>query len=130
MATKKATTKKQTTKGLGDMVEVVAKPIAKAIDSVAGTDIEHCEACEARREYLNRFGAMLLGKPHRDPTDADIDTIREYFNRQDNRVSKRDQQVLIPIHNRLFYRKAKTTNCAPCWSKIEARLKVVYDALS
>lgn len=42
-------------KGLGDVVHSVANPIAKAIDWVAGTDIENCEKCKKRREFLNRF---------------------------------------------------------------------------
>lgn len=41
-------------RGLGDVVERVAKPVARLIDRVAGTDIEHCTGCAARREMLNR----------------------------------------------------------------------------
>jgi hypothetical protein len=41
-------------KGLGDAVEVVAKPIARAIDRVAGTNIRNCSACAKRREALNK----------------------------------------------------------------------------
>jgi hypothetical protein len=40
-------------RGLGDVVERVAKPIARVIDRVAGTDIEHCEGCASRRAALN-----------------------------------------------------------------------------
>lgn len=35
------------------MVAAVAQPIARAIDRVAGTDIEHCGGCAKRRDYLN-----------------------------------------------------------------------------
>lgn len=41
-------------RGLGDVVEVLAKPIARGIDKLAGTDIENCEGCAERRERLNR----------------------------------------------------------------------------
>ena len=42
-------------RGLGDVVEAVAQPIARAIDRVAGTDIEHCAGCAKRRKTLNRI---------------------------------------------------------------------------
>lgn len=42
-------------RGLGDVVAGVAQPIARAIDAVAGTDIEHCGGCQRRRELLNRI---------------------------------------------------------------------------
>ena len=40
--------------GLGDLVHGVANPIAKAIDFVAGTDLQNCPSCNGRREALNR----------------------------------------------------------------------------
>lgn len=39
--------------GLGDVVESAAKPIARLIDSFAGTKISECGGCERRKEYLN-----------------------------------------------------------------------------
>lgn len=39
---------------LGDMVEVAAKPIAKAIDKVAGTNLRNCGGCRRRRYALNK----------------------------------------------------------------------------
>lgn len=39
--------------GLGDRVEKIAKPIAKVIDKIAGTNIQECNACKKRKEYLN-----------------------------------------------------------------------------
>jgi len=41
-------------RGLGDVVAVVAQPIAKAIDRVAGTKIQGCNSCQRRREALNK----------------------------------------------------------------------------
>lgn len=41
--------------GLGDMVEKVAQPIAKAIDAVAGTKIAECGGCKKRKEFLNNI---------------------------------------------------------------------------
>lgn len=43
-------------RGLGDAVHAVANPIARAIDAVAGTDIQHCAGCVGkggRRERWN-----------------------------------------------------------------------------
>jgi len=48
-------------KGIGDLVAVVAQPIAKAIDSVAGTKISTCGGCQKRKEFLNR--AVPFSKP-------------------------------------------------------------------
>lgn len=42
--------------GLGDLVAAVAKPIARAIDAVAGTDLEHCQGCAKRQAWLNALG--------------------------------------------------------------------------
>ena len=41
--------------GLGDAVAIVAQPIARAVDKLAGTDIEHCQGCAKRRATLNRI---------------------------------------------------------------------------
>ena len=41
--------------GLGDQVEKIAQPIAKAIDKVAGTNIQGCGGCQKRKEWLNRL---------------------------------------------------------------------------
>jgi hypothetical protein len=40
--------------GIGDVVEIAANPIARAIDAVAGTKIQGCQACKKRKDYLNK----------------------------------------------------------------------------
>lgn len=40
--------------GAGDVVHRVAQPIARALDRVLGTNIEHCGGCAQRREKLNQ----------------------------------------------------------------------------
>jgi len=45
----------KTVKGLGDLIHKVANPIAKAIDSVAGTNVQGCGGCAKRRESLNKI---------------------------------------------------------------------------
>lgn len=41
------------TTGLGDLVAMVAQPIARAIDGVAGTHVAQCGACAQRHAALN-----------------------------------------------------------------------------
>lgn len=40
--------------GLGDLVAIVAQPIARVVDRVAGTDLVHCPGCARNRKRLNR----------------------------------------------------------------------------
>lgn len=40
-------------KKLGDRVAAIAKPVARAIDNIAGTDLENCGGCEQMRRDLN-----------------------------------------------------------------------------
>lgn len=42
-------------KGLGDAVALVAQPIARAIDSVAGTKVAQCGGCKKRQAMLNKL---------------------------------------------------------------------------
>lgn len=48
-------TKHKPMRGLGDFVENLANPIARAIDTVAGTNISGCQGCQARKARLNRM---------------------------------------------------------------------------
>ena len=41
-------------RGLGDLVAVVAEPVARVIDAVAGTRIQGCAGCARRRDNWNR----------------------------------------------------------------------------
>lgn len=40
--------------GLGDLVERIARPIARAIDRAFGTKLASCGACKKRRDWLNQ----------------------------------------------------------------------------
>jgi len=44
--------------GLGDAVAAVARPIARAIDRVAGTKLSNCKGCERRKDKLNRLASF------------------------------------------------------------------------
>lgn len=39
--------------GMGDVVALGAKPIARAIDRMLGTDLTNCQECEERRKEWN-----------------------------------------------------------------------------
>ena len=39
--------------GLGDLVATVASPLAKAADSLLGTNLANCRSCEERRLWFN-----------------------------------------------------------------------------
>jgi len=41
--------------GVGDLIHKVANPVAKAIDFVAGTNVQGCGGCAKRRENLNKM---------------------------------------------------------------------------
>lgn len=129
---KVATKAARTTKGLGDLVEKVAKPIAKAIDKVVGTDIEHCDGCDKRKDFLNRLSGSIIEKfgyrPYMEPTEEELDKIVQYFENQGSKSGKQWQKELLPLQNKLFYRKDRPTSCAPCWGKVALRLKIIYDA--
>ena len=45
--------------GLGDLVAVIAQPLAKASDRLFGTRLYGCQPCQRRREALNTLPARL-----------------------------------------------------------------------
>lgn len=47
-------------RNFGDMVALVAKPIARIIDGAFGTDLQNCESCAERQQRLN---SMFQSKP-------------------------------------------------------------------
>jgi hypothetical protein len=43
-------------RGLGDVVERFAQPVAKVIDEAFGTDVQNCKSCkEVRKPFLNKI---------------------------------------------------------------------------
>jgi len=42
-------------KGLGDVVELIAQPIAQTIDKILKTEVASCNTCKQRKEYLNKL---------------------------------------------------------------------------
>lgn len=56
---------------LGDAVATVAQPIARGIDSVFGTDIQHCSGCIGRQAALNQLSDELFALLSRRARDND-----------------------------------------------------------
>jgi hypothetical protein len=46
--------------GLGDVVAMVAKPIARAVDNVTGSKMEGCQPCSVRQQKLNDLVPDIL----------------------------------------------------------------------
>jgi len=46
--------------GLGDAVAVVAKPFARVVDAVFGTDLTNCGGCAGRQQGLNVAGRSIV----------------------------------------------------------------------
>ena len=40
--------------GLGDLVAIIAQPIARALDKTLGTDLKNCSGCCGRQQWLNK----------------------------------------------------------------------------
>jgi hypothetical protein len=58
---------KRQMEGLGDAIALVAQPIAKAIDSVAGTNLQNCGGCAQRKGWIN---AAVPFKPDKSAKDS------------------------------------------------------------
>ncbi len=42
-------------RGAGDLVHMVLNPVAKVIDSIAGTNLQGCAGCAQRQDTLNKI---------------------------------------------------------------------------
>jgi hypothetical protein len=52
----------------GDAIATVAQPIARGIDYIFGTDVQNCQGCKGRQQYVNSlydrfFNKQTKGKP-------------------------------------------------------------------
>jgi hypothetical protein len=50
--------------GLGDAIALIAKPIARAVDRVAKTDLQNCNKCKQRQARLNAAVPFKPGQRH------------------------------------------------------------------
>lgn len=47
-------------RGLGDIVAIVAQPVAKALDTAFNTNIQKCGGCKNRQQILNKIAPKLF----------------------------------------------------------------------
>ncbi len=56
---------------LGDAVATFAQPIARGVDAVFGTDIQHCAGCAGRQQRFNQISDQLFALLSRRAQDND-----------------------------------------------------------
>ena len=122
---RKPTPKRTKKKGLGDALEAISKPIAKAIDKVTGSNVEECDDCKKRKKALNSItvkdktkniadvetwlGVQLLTEPK----PEELAWIEETENKHGS-LSADDLYYGYDLFNRYLGRFAKPTNCREC----------------
>jgi hypothetical protein len=61
-------------RGLGDKIATFAQPIARGIDYVFGTDIQNCQGCKGRQQYVNSIYDRFFNKQTKETTMQFIGT--------------------------------------------------------
>lgn len=106
---------------LGDAIEVVAKPIAKAI----GMD-EDCEGCKARKELLN------FGDRHDFKVEQEEFRIMNRFftsNQQNTFHNKRQGLKFVEINNKYFPKYGmRSGSCRTCNARMVKRMRLLWEA--
>jgi hypothetical protein len=46
----------------GDAIATVAQPIARGIDYIFGTDVQNCQGCKGRQQYVNSLYDRFFNK--------------------------------------------------------------------
>lgn len=100
---------KSKSRGLGDTVAKVIKAtgIKKLVKWVAGEDC----GCEERQEFLNKLF------PYQKPlclTEKEYQKLNQILPLVKSSVTSPQQQEILKIHNRVFQRQDKATNCGKC----------------
>lgn len=114
--------------GLGDLVEKAAKPIAKVIDKIAGTDLENCEGCKKRKEKLNKVAIIKEDKIVNNLSSEHTGILHNYFETFGSNpyLGTRQQRALIQIVEIHDSVRFKTTSCGSCWrNKMHPRLEAI-----
>jgi hypothetical protein len=122
--------KKRQAKGLGDTVENVLKltGIKQAIELIAGK----CDACEKRREALNKAFPYMQLNENKGVLRQDQKEAWEFFKEQNKKVLKDPEMDLIQqIYCEVFH--TKVSPCRTCagaslqWKTLIDRIDHVYE---
>jgi len=109
-------------KGLGDTVEKVleATGIAKVAKWLLGEDC----GCDERKEKLNKL--FSYKKKPLCLEESEFSWLKEWFDRNTDKVTPIEQIELFKIHSRIFQIRNELTSCASCVAERVSDLKIVY----
>lgn len=111
---------KQKSKGLGDSIEKVLKKtgIDKVAKKVLGDDC----GCEERKKALNKMFPYS-----RQFTPDEISIYESVLTRiKGERISGKDQAIMVKLYNKVFNANKKTSSCGSCVQQTLAKLAKVY----
>lgn len=108
--------------GLGDTIEKVLEVtgIAKVAKWVLGEDCK----CEERKAALNKLFR------YRTPlclTEQEHEWLKEWFNKNTDKVLPSEQKTLLTIHSRIFQVRNEPTSCSSCLIARINDLKKVFN---
>ena len=109
-------------KGLGDTVEKVleATGIAKVAKWLLGEDC----GCDERKEKLNKL--FSYKKKPLCLEESEFSWLKEWFDRNTDKVTPIEQIELFKIHSRIFQVRNELTSCPSCVAGRVSDLKIVY----
>jgi len=109
-------------KGLGDTVEKVleATGIAKVAKWLLGEDC----GCDERKEKLNKL--FSYKKKPLCLEESEFSWLKEWFDRNTDKVTPIEQIELFKIHSRIFQVRNELTSCPGCVAGRVSDLKIVY----
>jgi hypothetical protein len=111
---------KQKSKGLGDSIEKVLKKtgIDKVAKKVLGDDC----GCEERKKALNKMFPYS-----RQFTPDEMSIYESVLPRiKGERISGKDQAIMVKLYNKVFNANKKTSSCGSCVQQTLAKLAKVY----
>ena len=116
--------RKVKSKGLGDTVEKIttATGIKKVVEFFNG---EPCEACERRKEYLNK---VFRYRKINELTEAEYNVLKGIIRPNVTKLNDIEQRQLIEVYNRVFNAKKKFSTCAPCVRSLYQELEKILKA--
>ena len=110
----------QKSKGLGDSIEKVLKKtgIDKVAKKVLGDDC----GCEERKKALNKMFPYSTQF-----TPDEISIYESVLPRiKGERISGKDQAIMVKLYNKVFNANKKTSSCGSCVQQTLAKLAKVY----
>ena len=111
---------KQKSKGLGDSIEKVLKKtgIDKVAKKVLGDDC----GCEERKKALNKMFPYS-----RQFTPDEMSIYESVLTRiKGERISGKDQAIMVKLYNKVFNENKKTSSCGSCVQQTLSKLAKVY----